>query len=72
MKDANQEEVRIKQLSVDERHKTLGCHKDPVGNQIKQLQVLQDNIWTLAKWSEPMLFLAMTLPYSTSTSTFPV
>ena len=49
MRDANQEEVRIKQLSVNKSHKTLGCHKDPVGNQIKQLQVLQENCLDFAK-----------------------
>jgi hypothetical protein len=41
MRDSNHQEVRIQQLSVEETHKTLGCHKDPVGNQIKQLYVLQ-------------------------------
>jgi hypothetical protein len=49
MRDANQEEVLIKQLGIDESHKTLGCHKDPVGNQIKQLQVLKDKCLDFAK-----------------------
>ena len=34
---------------MDKSHKTLGCHKDLVDNQIKQLQVLQERCLDFAK-----------------------
>ena len=42
-------ETQIRQLSVSESHKMLGCHKAPIGSQIKQKIVLKTKCLEFAK-----------------------